>query len=78
MVETARDEAGQTLSYETHTWNILRAIGVDDTQLIQLLQPTGGLFPSDQQQYRTLQVALRRMGHILENNPGNVAQQLRR
>ena len=42
-----------------------------------LLQPFGGLFPATNDQYTLLLTHLRRMGHIIERAPGNLASQLR-
>ena len=56
---------------------LLRAIGVSDQQLLTLLQPFNGNYPADQNQYQLLQTSLRRMGHVLENNPGKIASVLR-
>ena len=44
---------------------------------MQLLQPFNGVFPSDNAQYSALTTQLRRMGHIIERAPGNLATQLR-
>ena len=74
----AQTQAQWNMNTEGLSWMLLRTIGVNDQQLLQLLGPYGGNFPSTQQQYAHMQTALRRMGHILENQPGNVAQSLRR
>ena len=65
------------ISIQGLAWILLRACSVNDTQLITLLQPFNGLFPSTQDQYNQLCVGLRRMGHIIERSPGNIASQLR-
>ena len=57
---------------------LLRSVGVNDTQLQQLLQPFNGQYPNNDAQFRALQQGLRRMGHILEHHPGNIAQMLGR
>ena len=74
---TAEHEAGFNMSYEGLSYTILRIVGVSDTQLLQLLQPFNGNFPNTQQHYNMLLSSMRRMGHILENQPGNIAQSLR-
>ena len=56
---------------------LLRACQVNDQQLMTLLQGTDGLFPADNAQYRQMCLLLRRMGHILERRPGNIASALR-
>ena len=43
-----------------------------------LLQPFGGHYPNTEVQFTQMRDALRRMGHILERSPGNVAGLLRR
>ena len=73
----AESEAGFNMSYEGLSYTLLRIVGVNDTQLLQLLHPFNGNFPNTQQQYLALQGSMRRMGHILENQPGNIAQSLR-
>ena len=65
------------MSIQGLVWLLLRACAVDDTQLMQLLVPTNGLFPVTQQEYDRLITLLKRMGHIIENSPNNVAQLLR-
>ena len=52
---------------------LLRSVGVDDTQLLQLLQPFNGQCPNTDAQFGALQHGLRRMGHSLEHHPGNIA-----
>jgi hypothetical protein len=74
----ATNEASFSMNFEGMSYMLLRAIGVTDQQLIQLLAPTGGTFPSDQPQHTNLHAALRRMGHVLEHQPGNIAQSLLR
>jgi len=74
---TAELEAGFTMSFEGLSYTILRIVGVSDTQLLQLLQPFNGNFPNTQQHYTTLLASMRRMGHVLENQPGNIAQSFR-
>ena len=56
---------------------LLKACEVSDTQLIQLLAPLQGRFPNDDQEFQILKTQLRRMGHILEHSPGNIAAALR-
>ena len=65
------------LPCEGISWILLRACQPDDQQLLMLLQDFRGRYPANEAEYRLLVSALRRMGHILENNPGNIAQQLR-
>ena len=64
-------------SYAGLSWLLIRAVGVSDSQLIQLLQPLGGALPADEQQFTELKGAIRRMGRIIENAPGNMSNMLR-
>ena len=73
----AADQGGAILSVQGITWILLRAIGISDQQLIQLLAPFNGLFPSTEAEYTQLKTNLRRMGHILERTPGNLRDGLR-
>ena len=77
-VRQAANNQGQlALSFQGLAWILLRACQVNDMQLMQLLQPFGGLFPSNQAEYAQLTTLLRRMGHIIERSPGNIAGLLR-
>ena len=75
--QRANQEGQLNISIQGLTWILLRACSVNDSQLMTLLQPFGGLFPATAEQYRTLCTLLRRMGHIIERSPGNIAGQLR-
>ena len=59
------------------TWKLFEALRISDEQLITLLQPFQGRFPQNEQQFEDLRIRLRRMGHILERNPGNIASSFR-
>ena len=61
------------MSTEGYSLMILRAIGVSDDQLVNLLQPFGGRLPANDRDFGNMKAALRRMGHILEHTPGNIA-----
>ena len=65
------------MSFEGLSYMLLRIVGVNDQQLLQLLAPFNGTFPQTQQQYSAMIGSMRRMGHILENQPGNIASSLR-
>ena len=77
----ARSEASvvgtEMNNFHTLTTILLRAADINGTQLINLLQPTLGRFPQNQQQYDAMNLRLRSMGHILEAAPGNLMQSLR-
>ena len=75
--QRAQDQGAMVMSVQGISWLLLRACGVSDSQLINLLQPTMGLFPATQEQYNAMCTALRRMGHIIEHHPGNIASSLR-
>ena len=75
--QRAFDMGQLTISVTGLTWLLLRACEVSDTQLLQLLGPFQGRFPQDEAEFSALKVQLRRMGHILERSPGNIAASLR-
>ena len=50
----AAETGGLPLSYAGLAWLLLRAVGVSDSQLIQLLQAFGGALPADEQQFSEL------------------------
>jgi len=75
--QRANAQGQLTMSIQGLVWLLLRACAVDDTQLMQLLMLTNELFPATQQEYDRLITLLKRMGHIIENSPNNVAQLLR-
>ena len=70
-------DANFRMSFEGLSYMILQVVGVSDNQLIQLLAPFNGTFPNTRPQFQQMIGAIRRMGHILENQPGNIAQSLR-
>ena len=72
----AQGQAGVTMSWEGYSWLVLRACGVSTNQLMQLLQRFDDKYPSDEREYNTLATSLRRMGHMLEGAPGNLASAL--
>ena len=76
--QRARDTGGLMLNVEGMAWVLLRAVGVNDQQLLTLLQPTQGRFPRTTAELDALQVLLRRMGHVIEHAPGNLAAALGR
>ena len=65
------------MSWQGYSWILLKACGATDNQLLQLLMPFQGRFPATEQEFGALQLALRRMGHILERSSMNIATQLR-
>ncbi|CAK9060240.1 unnamed protein product [Durusdinium trenchii] len=73
----AAEQGGAIVSIQGVTWILLRAVGITDQQLLQLLSPFNGLFPSTEAEFTQLKTSLRRMGHILERAPGNLREGLR-
>ena len=65
------------MSWEGYTWILLRAIGVSSQDLIHVLQPAQGQFPSTEPEFDAMCMTLRRMGHVRENAPHNLAHALR-
>ena len=78
--EVARQRAaaeGQfVMSIEGLSLHILRCCNVNSQQLIQFLQPFAGRLLTNEVQFRELTSSLRRVGHILEHTPSNIAQSL--
>ena len=66
-----------TMSITGLAYILLRACEVNDSELLQLLLPLQGRFPNDEQEFQVLKTQLRRMGHIVEHSPGNIAAALR-
>ena len=73
----AQGGQGLTMSAEGLAWLILQACGVNHNQLLSILQPFQGRFPNTEAELSAMQMTLRRMGHILEGAPGNIANRLR-
>ena len=73
----AQQGGGGQMSWEMYSWLLLRACGVNQNQLLNILQPLQGRFPNNEQEFNSMELTLRRMGHILENAPMNLASQLR-
>ena len=69
--------AGMVMNWEGMSFTLLRACGVNNQQFMQLLQPFQHRFPNNEAEFQSLQLTLRRMGHVLENHPGNIASRLR-
>ena len=76
-VRATQGGAGMAMSWEGYSWLLTRACHVSQHQLLSLLQPFQGRFPADEAEFNNLQMAMRRMGHILEGSPNNIASQLR-
>ena len=73
----ARQEGGGALSIETASLILLRSCGVSSEQFQTLTQPFGLRLPSTEPEYSQLCHHLRRMAHIVERHPNNIASGLR-
>lgn len=75
----ARSEGGgANISTESAALILLRAVGVTSEQFRRLTQPFGLRLPNTEQEFSQLLHGLRRMGHIVEHHPGNIATSLHR
>ena len=76
----AQEHGNLVLSPQGLSWLLLRAVGVSEHQLLNLLAtpPLNGNLPADDQGMEALKSALRRMGHFVERTPGNVASSMNR
>jgi hypothetical protein len=72
--QRAAGQGNVAMNPEGLTWLLLRACQPNDHQLLILLQPLGGRYPTTEAELRGLYTALRRMGHVLEGSHGNIAQ----
>ena len=75
--QRARDEGGGAISLETASLLLLRACGVSAEQFQSLTQPFGYRLPTTELEFTQLGHHLRRMGHIVERFPNNIASGLR-
>ena len=76
-----RAQAGGTsmaVSWEGYSHVLIRAWHVSPNHLLLLLQTFQGGMRTTGAEFMTLPITLRRMGHILENSPGNLCSDLRR
>ncbi len=81
--ETIRSRAraeggGANVSTESASLILLRAIGVSSEQFQRLTQPFGLRLPNNEAELAQLMHQLRRMGHIIEHHPSNIADSLHR
>ena len=75
--QRAHDQGQLTISIPGLCWLLLKALEVTDNQLMQLLARTDGRMPVTEAEFAALKLQLRRMGHILEHAPNNIAAALR-
>ena len=71
------DGGGAQVSVETGSLLLLRACGVTAEQFQALTQPFGFRLPSNDEQFNALCAHIRRLGHIIERQPLNIASTLR-
>ena len=81
--ETIRSRAraeggGANVSTESASLILLRAIGVSSEQFQRLTQPFGLRLLNSEAELAQLMHQLRRMGHIIEHHPSNIADSLHR
>eukprot|EP00434_Breviolum_minutum_P044271 symbB.v1.2.039526.t1/scaffold6626.1/size16615/2 len=73
----ARTEGGgANISTESAALILLRAVGVSAEQFQRLTQPFGLRLPNNEAEFAQLTHNLRRMGHIIEHHPANIARSL--
>lgn len=60
------------MSWESYSWLLLRACGVNQNQLLNLLLPFHGRFPRTEAEFQAVPLSVRRMGHIMEGAPSNI------
>ena len=61
------------MTWEGYSHLLLRACRVDPQQMVTLLSPCGGIPPTTEQQFNQMEMAIRRMGHILEGTTFSLA-----
>ena len=64
------------MSWEGLSWLLLRACRPTSQQLITILQPLNGRFPTDAAEFDATALTLRRVGRVLERSYGNIATSL--
>ena len=72
----ARDEGNFVMSVEGAALQLLRACHVNPSQLRTLLQPLNNNLPRTEAEFRQLQDRMRRIYHVQERAPNNIAQSL--
>lgn len=65
------------MSWKGYAWLFPGTCSINSQQLLQILQPYQGQFPSTNSEIIAMQFIFRRMGRTLENPNGNIAQQVR-
>ena len=80
MAIRSRAQTGgrMAMTWEGYSHLLLRACRVNPQQLVSLFSPFGGIPPTTEQQFSQMEMAIRRMGHILEGATFSLARQLQR
>ena len=74
----ASQQAGMQMPVNAYTWLLLKAVGINNNQLISLIEPYGGRLPTTNANYQDMLKKLRRMSHIIEGAPGNLGSHITR
>ena len=75
--QRAQREGGGAVSVETAALILLRSCGVSSEQFQALTQPFGLRLPTNEPEFSQMCHHLRRMAHIVERHPNNIASGLR-
>ena len=71
-----RRRAGARHNHSQLTSKLLREISLSHQQLSCILQPTNQTYPNDESEFTHMCILIRRICHITERTPNNIAQQL--
>ena len=74
--QRAQGDGNFVMSVEGCALMLMRCCHVNNQQFIQFLQPFGGRLPTNDAEFRDLTHNMRRIGHILEHSPNNIAMGL--
>ena len=72
----AESEGHYVQNVEACALQLLRCCHTNTQQLLTYTQPFGGRLPATEDEFREMQSHMRRLGHILEHAPNNLAQSL--
>ena len=75
--QRAQSEGGGAVSIETASLLLLRACGVSSEQFQTITQPLGFRLPTTDMEFHQMTHRIRRLGHIVERFPNNIASSLR-
>ena len=74
--QRARNEGQFVMTIEGCALQLLRTCGVSTQQFMQVIANFGNRLPTTDEEWGNMTRFLRRMGHILEHSPGNIASTL--